>query len=108
MTKKRGGSRQGELIPRSQQPTIPIDASHRLVLLTDRLDWTDLMALVQEIRRSKLKNDAGRPPRLRATTGALVLNAMRKMPLRELEDYIRYYAPARYVCGLTETDWTPD
>src|SRR5262249_16435446 len=26
----------------------------------------------------------------------------------ELEEQIRYYAPARYLCGLTETDWTPD
>ena len=25
-----------------------------------------------------------------------------------LEDQIRHYAPARYLCGLTETDWTPD
>src|SRR5208283_2400497 len=27
---------------------------------------------------------------------------------REAEDLIRYYAPARYLCGLTETQWTPD
>jgi hypothetical protein len=25
-----------------------------------------------------------------------------------LADQIRHYAPARYLCGLTETDWTPD
>jgi hypothetical protein len=30
------------------------------------------------------------------------------MPYREAEEQIRYYAPARYLCGLTETDWTPD
>jgi hypothetical protein len=23
-------------------------------------------------------------------------------------DQIRHYAPARFLCGLTETDWTPD
>jgi IS5 family transposase len=34
--------------------------------------------------------------------------AIRKMPYREAEEQIRYYAPARYLCGLTETDWTPD
>ncbi len=34
--------------------------------------------------------------------------AIRNRPYRELEDQIRYYAPARYLCGLTETDWTPD
>jgi len=26
----------------------------------------------------------------------------------EVEEQIRYYAPARYLYGLTETDWTPD
>jgi len=36
------------------------------------------------------------------------LMAIRKMPYREAEEQIRYYAPARYLCGLTETDWTPD
>jgi molybdopterin converting factor small subunit len=30
------------------------------------------------------------------------------LPYREVEEQIRYYAPARYLCGLTETDWTPD
>jgi hypothetical protein len=30
------------------------------------------------------------------------------MTYRETEDQIRHYAPARYVCGLTETEWTPD
>lgn len=25
-----------------------------------------------------------------------------------MEEQIRYYAPARYLCGLTESDWTPD
>jgi hypothetical protein len=30
------------------------------------------------------------------------------MSYRETEDQIQYYAPARYLCGLTETEWTPD
>jgi hypothetical protein len=30
------------------------------------------------------------------------------MTYRDTEDQIRHYAPARYLCGLTETDWTPD
>src|SRR5215510_151779 len=37
-----------------------------------------------------------------------MLRAMRYRPLRDLEDLIRYYAPARFLCGLTETDWSPD
>src|SRR5260370_36035098 len=38
----------------------------------------------------------------------MLLMATRKMSYRDAEDQIRYYAPARYLCGLTETDWTPD
>jgi len=79
-----------------------------LVQMTDEIDWTELVELVESIRRSKVTSDAGRPPRLRALTGALVFRATRKMTYRETEDLIRYYAPARYLCGLTETEWTPD
>lgn len=109
MTKKRsGGSRQPELFPRSRQPVIPIEANHRLVRLADTLDWTELEVRAEVIRASKLKNAAGRPPKLRALLGAMILRATRKMSFRDAEDQIRHYAPARYLCGLTETDWTPD
>ncbi len=106
--KRRGRSRQRELFARSTRPTIPIEANHRLVLLTDALDWTELEELVQAIRRRKVKSEAGRPPHLRATLGAVVLMATQKVTLRQAEDLIRHYAPARYLCGLTETDWSPD
>jgi molybdopterin converting factor small subunit len=62
----------------------------------------------QQIRRAKLKNAAGRPPHLRTTLGTMVLRAIRKLTYREAEDLVQYYAPARYLCGLTETQWTPD
>lgn len=104
----RGGSRQAELFPRSKRPTVPIDENHRLVQLADRLDWTEMEVRAEEIRASKLKNAAGRPPKLRALLGAMVLRATRYEPYRVLEDLIRHYAPARYLCGLTETEWTPD
>ena len=106
--KPRGASRQPELFERSKRPTIPIDPNHRLVLLTDETDWTELEERVEEIRMRKLKSAAGRPPHLRALIGALVLKATRDMTWREAEDLIRYYAPARYLCGLTETEWSPD
>lgn len=106
--KRRGGSRQPELFPRSRQPVIPIEPNHRLVRLADELDWTELEARAEVIRASKLKNAAGRPPKLRPLLGAMILRATRRMTFREAEDQIRHYAPARYLCGLTETDWTPD
>lgn len=105
---RRRGNRQAELFRRSTRPVIAIEENHRLVRLTDELDWTELELLVEEIRGSKLKNDAGRPPHLRALIGAVVLRATHRMSYRETEDQIRHYAPARYLCGLTETDWTPD
>ena len=79
-----------------------------MVHLADELDWTELEFRAEAIRASKLKNAAGRPPRLRALLGAMVLRATRYMPYRVLEDQIRHYAPARYLCGLTETEWSPD
>ncbi len=100
--------RQTDLFPRSKCPIIPIANNHRLVQLADTLDWDELQQRAQQIRLAKLKNAAGQPPHLRATLGAMVFMATCKPTYREAEDLIRYYAPARYLCGLTETEWTPD
>jgi hypothetical protein len=105
---RKNGSQQLDLFPRSKRPTIPLADDHPLVVLTDTVDWTEREARAQRMRSKKLKNAAGRPPHLRATIGALVLMAIRYRPYRDMHDLIRYYAPARYLCGLTETDWTPD
>lgn len=108
MAGRRPRSRQPELFTRSKRSVIEIAPTHRLVMITEETDWTELEELVQAIRRSKLKNEAGRPPHLRALIGAVVFRALRKMTYRDTEDQIRHYAPARYLCGLTETDWSPD
>ena len=106
--RRQGGNRQPELFARSKRPAISLPENHPMVVLTDTVDWTEMEMRAEKIRAKKLKNAAGRPPQLRATLGALTLMAIRKMPYREAEEQIRYYAPARYLCGLTETDWTPD
>ena len=109
MTKQtRGGSRQPELFPRSKRPTILVEENHPMVQLADRLDWTEMEVRAEVIRGSKLKNAAGRPPHMRALLGGMVLKSVRYMPYRVLADQIRHYAPARYLCGLTETEWSPD
>jgi hypothetical protein len=105
---RRPRSRQRELFARSTKSTIAIDENHRLVTMTHEIDWTEILEVVQAIRMSKLKSEAGRPPHLRALTGAVLFRATRKMTYRDTEDQIRHYAPARYLCGLTETEWTPD
>jgi hypothetical protein len=93
------------------EPVITIEPTHPLVLLADEIDWTTVTERVEVVREKKLKSAAGRPPHLRAQIGAMLLKATRDMTWRETEDpedQIRHYAPARYLCGLTETDWTPD
>lgn len=102
------GNRQPNLFPRSKRSTIAIAENHRLVQVTDTTDWTELEGRAQKVRARKLKNGAGRPPHLRALLGALIFMALRRVTYRDAEDLIRYYAPARYLCGLTETEWTPD
>ena len=102
------GAKQLELIPRSKNPLLVLDSNHRLVLLTDALDWLELEAKAQDIRRKKLKSRAGRPPNLRALLGAVIFMSMRRVPYRDAEDLLRHYAPARYLCDLTESTWTPD
>jgi hypothetical protein len=108
MQQRRGGSRQRELFARSMEPVIKIEVTHPLVLLADEIDWTSLTERVEVIREKKLRSAAGRPPHLRALIGALLLKATRNMTWRDAEDQIRHYGPARYLCGLTETDWSPD
>jgi len=106
--RRKSGNRQGDLVPRSKRAAISVPDNHPMVVLTDTVDWTELEVRAEKIREKKLKNAAGRPPHLRATLGALTLMALRRLPYREVEEQIRFYAPARYLCGLTETDWTPD
>ena len=61
-TSRRPRGRQAELFPRSKRSVIEIAPTYRLVMITEETDWTALEELVQEIRRRKLKNEAGRPP----------------------------------------------
>jgi len=72
-----------------------------------RFDWTELEERAQLIRSAKLKNAAGSPPHLRALNGAMVLGAGRAMSYARRRRQIRHYGPARLLCGLTETDWSP-
>src|SRR5262245_26196966 len=72
---RRPCSRQAELFPRPKCSVIEITSTHRLVLITEETDWTELEEIVQAIRRSKLKSEAGRPPHLRALIGGPALPA---------------------------------
>ncbi len=100
-TKPGGGRRQGELFLRAKRSAIALDAEHPLVRMADLLDWDELLDRAEKIRAHRVKNRAGRPPHLRALLGAMLLRATKKMTFRDAEDQIRYYAPARYLCGLS-------
>lgn len=108
MMAHRSAGRQLELIARSKNPTLVLDRNHRLVRLTDALDWTELVGTAQEIRSAKLKSKAGRPPNLRVLVGAVIFMSLRRVAYRDAEDLIRHYGPARFLCGLTDSPWTPD
>src|SRR5437899_5014194 len=83
MSKRRRRVGQLELVPRSKRATIEVEPTHRLVELTDRLDWDDLEARAELIRANKLKSAAGRPPHLRALLGAMLLMATKRMSYRD-------------------------
>src|SRR2546428_13595152 len=69
MSKRRRRVGQLELVPRSKRATIEVEPTHRLVELTDRLDWDDLEARAELIRANKLESAGGRPPHLPALAG---------------------------------------
>lgn len=105
---KTPGDGQLPLFAPSDSPLVCLDPNHRLVRLTKMLDWVELEAIAQRVRRRKLKSRAGRRPHLRALVGAVVLMSTRRMTYREAEDQIRHYGPARYLCDLSDGTWTPD
>ncbi|MEO0812152.1 MAG: transposase, partial [Myxococcota bacterium] len=102
------GDGQLPLFAPSNSPLVVLDENHRLVRLERLLDWVELERRVQQTRRKKLKSRRGRRPNLRALIGAVILMGTRKMTYREAEDQIRHYGPARFLCGLTDSTWTPD
>ena len=54
--RRKGGSRQPDLIPRAKQSTISLPDDHPMVVLTDTVDWTEMEARAEKIRAKKLKN----------------------------------------------------
>jgi hypothetical protein len=53
MSKRRRRVGQLELVPRSKRATIEVEPTHRLVELTDRLDWDDLEARAELTRPAR-------------------------------------------------------
>ena len=99
---------QEPLFPPAMTTTINIKDSHNLVKITEIIDWNILIQLAMKLREQRGKKDTGPKTRFRALLGAVALMAMRKVDFRQAEDLITNYAPARYLCGLMESDMTID
>jgi IS5 family transposase len=94
----------------NQECVIPlaIDPNHPLVRLTQEIDWQLLEEISKERRQLVVKSSRGQQPNYRANCGAVVVRSLKSLDLRSTEDMIRNYLPARYMCDLHNSHYTPD
>jgi IS5 family transposase len=94
----------------NQECVIPlaIDPGHPLVRLTQEIDWQLLEEISKERRQLVVKSSRGQQPNYRANCGAVVVRSLKSLDLRSTEDMIRNYLPARYMCDLHNSHYTPD
>ena len=87
---------------------VSVQEAHEMVILSKALDW-DLMQVIGEANRDKIvTSNRGLKPHYRALNGAIVVRTMKGSNYRATEDLIRNYNPARYLCDLQNSRWTPD
>ena len=87
---------------------LPIPNLHEMVVLSRSIDWDLLRLIAEEIRSGKVKSTRGQEPHYRALLGAVVVRILKGCDLREAEDLIANYLPARFLCDLHNSAWTPD
>lgn len=87
---------------------IVIPEQHEMVILSRVLDWDLMQAIGEANRDEKIQSTRGLRPHYRALNGAVVVRCMKGCDLRSAEDLIRNYIPARYLCDLHNSPWTPD
>jgi len=78
------------------------------VELCHLIDWPEFIELAMDIRAAKVKSNAGKEPHYRELLGAIALMSIRNITFRQAEDLIAHYAPARYLCNLMDSTWSPD
>lgn len=103
--------RQMSFFDGDEHPTsanISIKKNHELVELCHLIDWPEFIELAMDIRASKVKSNAGKEPHYRELLGAIALMSIRSITFRQAEDLIAHYAPARYLCNLMDSTWSPD
>lgn len=100
--------RQMDLFSESTNVKIALEPNHELVRLTKAIDWDEMIEKAMDIREAKIKGPSGPAPHYRELLGAVALMAVKQVTYRDAEDLIAHYAPARYLCKLMDSTWSPD
>ena len=100
--------RQESLFAEHLHMNITVSKEHELVRLSREIDWDALIDRATEIREKKIKLATGPQPHYRELLGAVALMAVKNLTYRDAEDLIAHYAPARFLCELTNTQWRID
>jgi hypothetical protein len=87
---------------------VQVAADHRMVILNQALDWDYMQIMAEECRESVITTNRGLKPHYRALNGAMVVRTIEGSDYRKTEDLIRHYNPARILCDLQNSQWTPD
>lgn len=87
---------------------LAVPQNHEIVILAKALDWDLCQAIAEANRSEKIQSSRGQQPHYRALNGAVVFRALKGCDYRTAEDMIRNYIPARYLCDLQNSQWTPD
>jgi hypothetical protein len=87
---------------------IKVDPNHMMIILLKAIDWEYVLQVVEEQRQKNIKNGAGRKPHLRILTGAVIVRVLESCTLRKAQDLIQHYGPARALCNLRWSIWTPN
>lgn len=87
---------------------IPVGPEHPMARLNQVLPWESLLEIASRHRKLKCLRLVGRKPHLREMLGATVVRIVESCTLRKASDLMAHYAPARLLCGLQDSGWTPN
>jgi hypothetical protein len=87
---------------------IAIQKDHEMVVISKALNWDLFQEIAATARARVIKTTRGQTPHYRQLNGAVVVRILKGYDLRGTEDLIRNYIPARFLCDLQNSDWTPD
>jgi IS5 family transposase len=88
--------------------TIHIKENHELLRLAEVIPWPEQIEIAMNCRAAKVKALVGPEPHYRELLGAVALMSVRSITYRQAEDLIKHYGPARYLCNLMDSSWSPD